>query len=87
MLKFYLDEDGMAVGLVSALRSQGFDIVTVADAGLLGASDEAQLAFALRSERVLYSFNAADFCRIHFDWSAADRSHAGIIIGIQRSTL
>lgn len=80
-LKFYFDEDARESDLVFAVRREGID---VAEAGLMGEKDEAHLAFAFQSERVLYSFNAADFCRIHFEWSVASRPHAGIIIGCQQ---
>lgn len=70
--------------LVLALRREGVDVVTPSDAGLMGAEDEAHLMFARESGRVLYSFNAADFCRIHFEWSAANRPHAGMIVGCQQ---
>jgi hypothetical protein len=33
--------------------------------------DEAQLRFASQRERALYSFNVADFCRIHASWIEA----------------
>ena len=42
------------------------------------------LAFAFKGGRVLYSFNAGDFCRIHLEWSLVNRPHAGILVGCQQ---
>jgi hypothetical protein len=39
---FYLDEDTINAALVKALRNANLNLVTVADAGRLGYSDEEQ---------------------------------------------
>ena len=83
-LKFYFDEDAMETGLVFALRRERIDVVTPSEVGLMSATDEAHLTFAFENDRVLYSFNAADFCRIHLEWSATSRPYAGIIISCQQ---
>jgi hypothetical protein len=51
---------------------------------LVHSSDETQLAHATQQSRVLYSFNVADFCRIHAEWLAAGKSHSGMLLGHQR---
>jgi hypothetical protein len=38
----------------------------------------------LDQERVLYTYNARDFCRLHSEFLRAGRHHAGIIIGEQQ---
>lgn len=54
--------------LVVALRRGAIDVVAPAEAALMGAQDDAHMAFASGSGRVLYTFNAVDFCRIHTEW-------------------
>jgi len=64
-IKIYIDEDPMDSDLVAALRSRGVIVITAFDAGLTGKPDEEQLAFATAHECVLYTFNVADFYRLH----------------------
>jgi hypothetical protein len=54
------------------------DVSTVAEAGLIGVSDEEQLAHAVAEWRVLVSHDT-DFLRLH----AAGIQHAGIAYGPQ----
>jgi hypothetical protein len=82
-IRFYLDEDATSKRLLLALRNRGADVVSVAEAGMLAQSDEAQLEWALEHRRVIYSFNARDFYRIHTQWLASGKSHAGIVLGKQ----
>lgn len=79
-LRWYLDEDTMAHGLVVGLRARGSDVLTVFEAGMVGETDARQLELASRLGRVLYSFNVRDFCRLHQDWVESGRSHAGIVV-------
>ena len=58
----------MARGLVNGLRARGVDVTTVYDEGLAGQSDADQLLYATRIERVIYTFNVGDFCRLHKDY-------------------
>jgi hypothetical protein len=55
------------------LRLRGIDVTTSTDAGLIGAGDEAQLAFALTQQHVIVSHDR-DLLRLH----AAGVAHAGI---------
>ena len=51
-IRYYVDEHvGKAV--VRGLRQRGVDVVTVVEAGMLSATDEAQLAFAVKAGRVI----------------------------------
>jgi len=50
------------------------DVTTTADAGLLGASDDEHVAFALRESRVIFT-NDRDFLRL----AASGVQHAGIV--------
>ena len=80
MLRLYLDEDAMARALVQGLRARSIDVLTVAEAGLTGQNDASQLDHAAAQERTLYTFNVADFCRMHDVYMRQGRSHFGIIV-------
>jgi hypothetical protein len=81
---FYLDEDTIENALIKALRNANLDVVTVADAGRLGLSDEEQLRWATEQRRVIYSFNRGDFCRLHRDFMVEEKSHCGIVLATQQ---
>ncbi len=59
-------------------------MITVLDAGLVEKPDEEQLAFATDRGCVLYTFNVSDFYRLHTQWLAAGREHAGMILAQQQ---
>ena len=71
-IRFYADEH-VPNAVVKGLRLHGADVLTTAEAGMLGAPDEEQLAFAARAGRVLYTQDA-DYLRLH----RAGVAHAGI---------
>jgi predicted nuclease of predicted toxin-antitoxin system len=63
-VRFLIDEH-IDHAIAAALRLRGYDVLTLADAGLLSADDEAEiLPFALREERVLVTRDS-DFLSIH----------------------
>lgn len=70
---FYTDEH-VPKAVARGLRERGVDVLTVAEAGMLGASDGEHLALARREERVLFTRDA-DFLRLH----AAGVHHARIV--------
>lgn len=70
--------------LVAALRSRGITVVTASDAGMTAKSDEEQLGYATERGCVLYTFNVSDFYRLHSQWTAAGREHAGMILATQQ---
>lgn len=76
----FVDEDAMHSSLVVALRSRGVTVETVFEAGLIEKTDEEQLAFATESSCAFYTFNVSDFHRLHQQWVAAGREHAGMIL-------
>ena len=84
LIRIYIDEDAGRQGLVNALRSRGEAVLTALEAGLTGALDEQQLAYATECQCVLYSHNASDFYRLHTEWVSAGRSHAGMILAPQQ---
>jgi hypothetical protein len=82
-IRLYFDEDAMQSGLVGALSARGVAVTTPLPARS-GWSDDQQLTFAAENGWVLYTFNEADFCRLHGTWLARERHHAGIIIAPQQ---
>ncbi len=73
MLRFHLDEH-VPHAVAHGLRRRQIDVTTTTDAGLLGASDEEHVAFAIRENRVIFT-NDRDFLRL----AAAGSAHAGIV--------
>jgi hypothetical protein len=53
----------MDQALLLALRARGVDVISAADAGMLGVSDLEQLDYATSQKRVLFSFNRGDFIK------------------------
>ncbi|MFQ5789759.1 MAG: DUF5615 family PIN-like protein [Acidobacteriota bacterium] len=80
----YFDEDSQDQNLVRALRARGVGVVTAVEAGMLECGDETQLDWASAHGRVLYSFNVADFYRVHGDYLREGKSHSGIILARQQ---
>ncbi len=80
-VKFYTDEHvGRAV--VHGLRQRGADVLSVPEAGLLGASDEEHLERARAEGRVVFTQDE-DFLRLH----AAGVAHAGIAYAPQGTSI
>jgi Domain of unknown function (DUF5615) len=79
-LSLYLDEDTMARSLIAGLRARGADVQTVIDAGLRGKDDRIQLQWAASQGRAIYTFNVADYCRLHKEFLESATNHAGIIV-------
>ncbi len=81
----FLDED---VDLIVAnmLRSHGFDVLTTQEAGRKAKSDPDQLAFATGKGYVILTHNRKDYEVLAVEYFESARSHAGIIISVQRSS-
>jgi hypothetical protein len=58
-------------------------VTSTAETGLLGSTDEEQLAWAAREGRVVFTHNIDDFCRLHRKFLKEGKSHAGIIVAEQ----
>jgi Domain of unknown function (DUF5615) len=56
------------------------DVLTVLDAELGGADDEALLEHASAQGRALFTFNVGHFCRLHGEWLREGKEHAGIVV-------
>jgi len=80
--RLYFDEDADA-RLAEALRRRGYDVETTVEAGLLEASDEQQLAYAVSQQRALVTHNIKDFPGKHARWVEAGGTPWGIIILIR----
>jgi len=77
--RLYFDEDADA-RWAAALRQRGFDVVTTVEVGLLEASDEEQLVYAVSQQRALVTHNLRHFPGEHVAWVEAGREHWGIVI-------
>jgi hypothetical protein len=73
VLRFHLDEH-VPNAVAHGLRRRQINVTTTADAGLLGASDEEHVAYALRENRVIFT-NDRDFLRL----AGTGIVHAGIV--------
>lgn len=80
-VKFYVDEH-VAKAIVMGLRLRGVGVQTVAEAGLLRATDESHLKRALSEGRVLFTQDA-DYLRLH----AAGVKHAGLVYAHQGTSI
>ncbi len=68
-LRLYIDEM-IPTDLALILRQYGYDIMTAKEAGMLGRSDEEQLAFAANQGRAILTFNIKDFVKLQEEWFA-----------------
>jgi hypothetical protein len=80
MLRLYMDEDFMRGALARGLRERGFDLLTAQEADMIGRADADHLAFAAGAGRILCTYNVGDFWRLHSEYLANGRTHAGIIL-------
>ncbi len=79
-IRLYVDEDAMARALVQGLRAREIDVITVLDAGMSEQDDRALLEYAAAQGCVLYTFNVGHFYKLHSEYLAQGKSHAGIIV-------
>mgnify|MGYP001571762955 CR=1 FL=1 len=82
MMKFYLDED-VHEDIAMALRLRGYDIRTTKEAGNKGLTDIEQLKYAASEDRIIISFNASDFYKLHSEFLKKGIEHSGIILSKQ----
>lgn len=78
-IRFHTDEQ-VERAIAEALRRRNIDITTTPEVGLLGATDEKQLAFALVQERVIFTQDD-DFLVLH----QQGLEHYGIVYCHQNS--
>ena len=76
-MRLYTNES-VPVAIAEGLKRRGVDVYTARDAGNLGLSDEAQLAFAHSQGAVIFTHDD-DFLKIAHNWRVAAHDHSGII--------
>lgn len=74
----------MRHALVRALRARGVDVTTALEADMIAREDHEHVDYATAQGRVLYSFNVGDFYRLHGDYLAEGKRHAGMILARQQ---
>jgi len=80
--RLHLDADASRKDLFEALTTKGHDVSKTPAPGLpFGASDELQLLWAAAHERVIFTFNIADFLQLIRKMP----EHRGILLASQRS--
>lgn len=82
-IELYLDED-VDILVADLVRARGFEAATARDAGQLRSSDAEQLAYAARHRKTLVTHNRGDFEALARQYSAAGRTHYGIILAVRR---
>lgn len=80
-IRLYTDEH-VPKAVVKGLRQRGVEVLTVAEAEMLGAGDEEHLAFARQEGRTVFTQDD-DFLRLH----AAGAEHAGIVYTRQQTNV
>ena len=80
----YLDEDVDTL-VARLLRARLYDVVTAAEAGQLGTTDPAQLAYAVSHRRAIVTHNRRDFAPLAQAYGATGQHHYGIILAVRRS--
>ncbi len=83
-IRLFLDED-VHLGLSTALRKRGYDVIHAQELDRKGRSDRAQLFLSAEQERCLFTFNVRDFVILHNEQIKAQKEHWGIIVSKQLS--
>lgn len=84
-IRLYIDEDASRGALVQALRNADIDLVTTSEANNLSCNDTEQLIWATENDRVIYTFNGRDYCRLHTTYMEQGREHGGVIVAERQS--
>ncbi len=77
--KVYLDEN-VDILVAKLLLVRGFEATTTREQGMLGTSDEAQLAYTASQKYCLVTYNRVDFEKLHLAYMSDQKQHSGIII-------
>lgn len=80
---FYFDED-VSVIVAKILRAHGFDVICASEIKLHSKTDEEQLKFATKEERIFITHNIRDFIKLHKEYFEKGSFHRGIILAIRR---
>jgi hypothetical protein len=80
-VRLFLDAHICGRRIAQALRRRHHEVRAADEERPLdGATDEALLELAVNENRIMVTFNVADFPDIARRWAEASRSHAGLII-------
>ena len=79
MIRLYIDEDASRKSFVEALKKKKIDVLSTPNAHNRGLSDLEQLVWATANNRVIYTFNVGDYCRLHKMYIETGKEHTGII--------
>ncbi len=82
MIKLYCDEN-IPEAVAIALRLRGHDVLTVKEAAKRSLSDIDQINHASLENRTIFTFNVADFYKIHSAVISKGAEHSGIILSKQ----
>ena len=81
-LTILLDQD-VNVHIAQQMNLLGYDVTTVREEHILGASDDEVLDKATELGRVVFTHNYRDFEQLAKDREAAGRPHSGILLVIR----
>lgn len=81
-LRLLIDEDSQGRILVSKLRSDGHDVLTVGEAGLRGEDDRTVFQVAQECERATLTHNCRDFLTLAAEHTG---QHFGILLVYQEN--
>ena len=81
-IKIYTNES-VNVAIPEGLRRRGIEAWSAKDAGNLGLTDEAQLAYAVRQGATIFTHDD-DFFQLAVQWIKEGRSHCGVIYAHQQ---
>lgn len=79
-VKLYIDEDASRSSFVQALRYNNIDCVTTKEANNLGKDDLAQLIWATENNRVIYTFNVRDYCKLNTIYIEEKNTMEGLLL-------
>jgi hypothetical protein len=79
-MRLYLDDDFIEKILVRMLKAAGHDLTIPADAGLSAADDPVHLTEAIGTGRILLTYNAKDFEKLHNLVIASGGHHPGVLV-------
>lgn len=75
-LRLLIDECAQDPRLIARLRGAGHDVLSVAEAGLNGSTDQIVVQRATAEERVVITRDPRDFMKLHRE----DSGHCGILV-------
>lgn len=78
-MRLLLDEH-MSEDVADALRSMGFDVVTVREIGLEGKLDRVIWERAIAEDRVVVSYDTGDFCPLFDTFFFEGVEHPGLVV-------